>query len=155
MHRVGDCFLFDFRLRHRGLGNHGLHARPVVYLQYCVPSFKVWLTVYHVSQTSFSGHHEFFCSQILDAAFASPDAATVDLLPSAGDFLFSHHFTLSFLGVNPCNCSSIVSTIAGGTESSRMQSLACYLGTLAKRTRAVRTNAVTTVIIRCPTSVLY
>ena len=37
---AGSCILFDFRLRHRGLGNGGPRPRPLMYITYCIPSFK-------------------------------------------------------------------------------------------------------------------
>eukprot|EP00041_Stephanoeca_diplocostata_P000669 m.16014 g.16014 ORF g.16014 m.16014 type:complete len:785 (-) comp10880_c0_seq1:1812-4166(-) len=38
--RAGECILFDFRLRHRGLGNKSRTPRPLLYITYCVPTFK-------------------------------------------------------------------------------------------------------------------
>eukprot|EP00051_Salpingoeca_urceolata_P004766 m.67550 g.67550 ORF g.67550 m.67550 type:complete len:493 (-) comp13835_c0_seq2:627-2105(-) len=38
--RSGQCLLFDFRLKHRGLGNKSLRPRPVMYLTYALKSWK-------------------------------------------------------------------------------------------------------------------
>ena len=37
---AGQTLLFDFRLRHRGMGNNSTAARPVVYLTYATPRWK-------------------------------------------------------------------------------------------------------------------
>jgi len=37
---AGECIIFDFRLRHRGLGNRSNRPRPLLYLTYCIPSFR-------------------------------------------------------------------------------------------------------------------
>lgn len=37
---AGQCILFDFRLRHRGLGNKSRKPRPLLYVTYCIPSFR-------------------------------------------------------------------------------------------------------------------
>jgi hypothetical protein len=38
--KAGQCILFDFRLRHRGLGNKSGKPRPLLYVTYCIPSFR-------------------------------------------------------------------------------------------------------------------
>jgi len=38
--KSGSCILFDFRLKHRGLGNNSLKPRPLMYLTYVIPSFR-------------------------------------------------------------------------------------------------------------------
>ena len=38
--RAGELILFDFRLKHRGLSNHDVLPRPMLYLQYCIPAFE-------------------------------------------------------------------------------------------------------------------
>ena len=38
--KKGSCILFDFRLKHRGLGNNSQKPRPLMYITYCVPSYK-------------------------------------------------------------------------------------------------------------------
>jgi len=37
--KAGQCILFDYRLRHRGLANKSNKPRPLLYLTYAVPSF--------------------------------------------------------------------------------------------------------------------
>lgn len=32
--RAGQCLLFDYRIKHRGLANHDIHPRPVLYFTY-------------------------------------------------------------------------------------------------------------------------
>jgi len=32
--KAGECLFFDYRIKHRGLGNRGGHARPVLYITY-------------------------------------------------------------------------------------------------------------------------
>jgi len=36
---AGECLLFDYRVKHRGLGNRGTHARPMMYITY---GTKAW-----------------------------------------------------------------------------------------------------------------
>ena len=35
-----QCILFDFRLKHRGLANNSKKPRPLMYITYCIPSWK-------------------------------------------------------------------------------------------------------------------
>eukprot|EP00954_Amorphochlora_amoebiformis_P023573 1360919-Amorphochlora_amoeboformis.AAC.1 len=37
----GQCILFDYRIKHRGLGNRSDQERPVIYITYAHKSFKV------------------------------------------------------------------------------------------------------------------
>jgi hypothetical protein len=37
---AGECLFFDYRLRHRGLGNRGDKPRPLVYITYAKPFFQ-------------------------------------------------------------------------------------------------------------------
>ena len=41
---AGGALLFDYRLKHRGLGNHSTVERPLLYLTYSRP---FWLDVYN------------------------------------------------------------------------------------------------------------
>jgi len=42
--KAGSALLFDYRLKHRGLGNSGTEERPLLYITYAKP---FWLDVYN------------------------------------------------------------------------------------------------------------
>ena len=42
--KAGAALLFDYRLKHRGLGNHSTVERPLLYITYARP---FWVDVYN------------------------------------------------------------------------------------------------------------
>ena len=42
--KAGSALIFDYRLKHRGLGNSGTEERPLLYITYAKP---FWLDVYN------------------------------------------------------------------------------------------------------------
>ena len=48
---AGSAILFDYRLKHRGLGNRSTEDRPLLYLTYARP---FWLDVYNFDRKRYA-----------------------------------------------------------------------------------------------------
>ena len=48
---AGGALLFDYRLKHRGLGNHSAEERPLLYITYARP---FWVDVYNFDKKRYA-----------------------------------------------------------------------------------------------------
>ena len=48
---AGSALIFDYRLKHRGLGNHSAEERPLLYITYARP---FWVDVYNFDKKRYA-----------------------------------------------------------------------------------------------------